>query len=193
LRFPTYTPEIQQAIKRAQDPHRLSTIALSLRTIEQDGIPGAIAECGVWRGDLSVFLRLNSTRKLFLFDTFSGFSRSDLRGESDDRFRNTSFEFVMSRVSDAIPRPGHFPNTAKGLENEVFAFVMLDFDLYGPILSGLEFFYPRIPRGGYLFLHDYNNPTEPGVSQAANEFFKDKPEKLIELSDCWGSALIRKI
>ena len=36
--------------------------------------------------------------------------------------------------------------------------VMLDVDLYRPALEVLRFFYPRMVRGGYFFMHDFNSP-----------------------------------
>jgi O-methyltransferase len=117
MRFPTYPTCVAKAIETSCDPFKLATIALAISTIERENIPGGIAECGVWRGNLSVFLRLNSPkRKLYLFDTFQGFAERDLEGSFDDRFRDTSLECVMSRVPDAIPRVGYFPDTTRGLQ-----------------------------------------------------------------------------
>jgi len=67
--------------------------------------------------------------------------------------------------------------------------------LFTSTKKGLEFFYPRISPGGYLFIHDYHNPTESraGVYRAVNEFMKDKPEKIIEILDVLGSLIIRKL
>jgi hypothetical protein len=61
-----------------------------------------------------------------------------------------------------------------------FSFVHLDVDLYQSTLSGLEWFYPRLNRGGVLISHDYT--IAKGVRKAFDEFFIDKPECLIELS-----------
>ena len=38
---------------------------------------------------------------------------------------------------------------------EKFAFVSLDTDLYKPTLAGLEFFWPRMSKGGFIFIHDF--------------------------------------
>ena len=46
---------------------------------------------------------------------------------------------------------GYFPETTVGLEDERFAFVSLDTDLYKPIYEGLKFFYPRLNPGGIIF------------------------------------------
>ena len=70
---------------------------------------------------------------------------------------------------------------------------MLDADLYKPTRAGLEFFYPRMSKGGYIFLHDYtSSESNYAVSRAADEFLADKPEKIIEIPDTWGTALFRK-
>jgi O-methyltransferase len=80
------------------------------------------------------------------------------------------------------------------LEHEVFAFDMLDVDLFNPTISGLGFFYDRVNSGGYIFIHDYNSPeSDWAVLRATNEFMKDKPEKMIEIPDMGGSVIFRKM
>ena len=74
-----------------------------------------------------------------------------------------------------------------------FALVHLDADLYEPTKAGLEYFYDKLEPGGFLILHDYGSPHWPGVLRAAQEFFANKPEKLIRIPDRSGSSLIRKI
>lgn len=177
----------------ASDPVRVGAVAMAFRTLETEGISGASAEVGVHRGDLSVILnRLAPQRKLYLFDTFTGFP--DPAG--DDRFRDTSPGLVRSRFPARAPveiREGIFPETTSGLESEQFAFVMLDADRYGVTLDGLSFFYPRLAPGAYLFIHDYNSPEfDFGALQACQQFFADKPERPIELPDFNGSAVIRR-
>ena len=63
-------------------------------------------------------------------------------------------------------RPGLFPATAAGLEDERFALVSLDADLEESTLAGLRFFYPRLLPGGFLLLHDWASPRLPGVARA---------------------------
>jgi hypothetical protein len=42
-------------------------------------------------------------------------------------------------------------------------------------------------------MHDYNNPeSQWACKRAFDEFLADKPERLVELGDVWGSALIRR-
>jgi O-methyltransferase len=174
----------------SSDPVRTASIFLALRRLEAEQVAGAFAEVGVLH-------RLAPNRQLYLFDTFQGFHCNDLKGERDDRFRDTSLEQVKQAIGNldrVVFRVGYFPDTATGLEDERFAFVMLDVDKYEPTLAGMRFFYSRLARGGYIFVHDYNSPeSHLGVSRAVNEFMADKSEKLIELPDGCGSVVFRKL
>jgi O-methyltransferase len=199
MRFPTFRAEIHESIATSDDYFRYATLGLAVTRVLDEDVPGAFAEVGVWRGETSAFLhRLAPHRQLYLFDTFSGFPESDLPdGATDSRFRDTSEEAVRSRVGPAdnvVLRPGYVPDTLAGLEDVSFAFVLLDLDLLEPTRASLEFFYPRLSPGAYLFMHDYNNAeSDWACKRAMDEFMRDKPERLIELGDVWGSALIRRV
>ena len=86
---------------------------------------------------------------------------------------------------------GYFPETIKGLENEIFALVNMDADLYNPTIAGLEFFYPRLSPGGVMLVHDYN-PKWEGVMKAVDEFSRKIPESVISLPDMDGTVMIIK-
>jgi len=181
-------------VANSPDRVRYASIALALQTIEREGILGDMAELGVWQGTTSSFIHSQiPQRPFYLFDTFEGFPE----GDSDGRFRDTSVEVVSRRIggnSNIRFRVGIFPETTKGLEPTKFAFALLDVDKYAPTTAGLEFFYPRMVCGGYIFIHDYNSPeSEHGVARAVNDFLKGKPEKIVEIPDIWGSALFRKV
>jgi len=197
MNFPPYDGAIHKIVVSHHDPVRLATIALAISQIKKNNIDGSFAEVGIWRGDTSRFIHLLAPERiLYLFDTFEGFPSEDLERD-DDRFRDTSEEIVKKTIRDLsniVIRKGYFPDTAKDLESEAFAFVLLDLDLYKPTRAGLELFYPRMKSGGYIFVHDYNSPESNwAVSRAVNEFMRDIPEKLVEIPDLWGSIVIRKI
>ena len=60
-------------------------------------------------------------------------------------------------------------------------------------MASLEFFYERMAPGGYLVMHDYNNPeSDWACKRAFDSFLADRPELVLELGDMWGSALIRR-
>jgi len=199
VRFPIVSPEIRAFILSRFDPVRDFSIALALQTIKREQLPGDMAELGVFKGKTSSLIhRLCPERRLYLFDTFEGFPAGDLETCSRDRrFDDSSVEYVSSLFNDQrniVFRKGYFPETAIGLENSRFCFVMLDADLYKPTLAGLEFFYHRMAPGGYIFAHDYTSfESGRGVSRAIDQFLADKPEKVIELPDTWGSVVFRKL
>lgn len=157
--------------------------------INNEGIRGSIAECGVFRGDFAKYMNFFfPERKLYLFDTFEGFDEGDMKKESsvnkyfensifnsDSIFGNTNIDFVMAKMSNPEMveiRKGHFPETAKDII-DTFAFVNLDMDLYEPMLNGLRYFWDRLEIGGYILLHDYFCSVLPGVRKAVEDFEKE--------------------
>jgi hypothetical protein len=64
------------------------------------------------------------------------------------------------------------------VEERTYAFAHFDVDLYEGTVGCLEYFYPRMVRGGILLSHDYDWAS--GVRKAFDDFFADKPERIIE-------------
>lgn len=198
MRFPTFDDAVHESIAISDDYFRYVTLGLAVQRILEEEVPGALAEVGVWRGETSAFLhRLAPDRRLYLFDTFAGFPQRDLPpGQEDLRFRDTSLESVRRRVGpgpNVLLRPGYVPEVLHEVADERFAFVLLDLDLFDPTRASLEFFYPRLSPGGYLIVHDYNNDeSDWACKRALDGFLADKPERVTELGDVWGSALIRR-
>ena len=133
MSFPPYSEAVAQRIEQYHDDVRYSMLALAVQRLEQDRIPGAFAEVGVYRGVTSSFMhRQAPSRHLYLFDTFQEFEARDLEVAKDERFRDTSQEMVGKLLGDTHNvefKKGYFPETAVGLEAEKFALVMLDVDL----------------------------------------------------------------
>ena len=188
--------ENRKLFVRSLDPGRYGAIKLAIDRIRNERIPGCFAEVGVYKGNTSrVVHTLAPEKTYYLFDTFEGFPDKDLGANEDDRWKDMSLDMVKRNIGDLsniVFRKGYFPDSAKGLENEEFSLVILEVDLYPPTIAGLEFFYDRTSKGGYIFVHDYNNPNDPGTAQAVNEFMRDKPESIVELPDKNGSIVFRK-
>lgn len=175
---------------------RLKTLeALCLRL---GGVPGAAAELGVYRGGFARWINaLLPERTLYLFDTFEGFDPAESAEEGagfTEAHRNTSAEQVLAALPHperAVIRQGLFPQTAAGLEAERFSLVSLDADLEESTLAGLRFFWPRMSEGGYLLLHDYNNPRLPGVRRALERFEAEAGRlPAVPLCDVSGTLVI---
>ena len=154
----------------------------------------AVAEGGVFQGEFAKEInQAFPDSKFYLFDTFGeGFDEKDIHKErvngfSDTRegeFNMTSVELVRKMLphpDKAIFRKGYFPDTARGLEDERYVFVNLDFDLYQPMLEGLRYFYPRILGGGVCLLHDYFNPRYGGVPEAVKAYEQEIGGELVKL------------
>ncbi|MEA2466124.1 MAG: O-methyltransferase [Thermoleophilaceae bacterium] len=83
LLSPDYEPELERTIKRVRrhtmtTPRRIAALCDSVEHVVRAGVPGAVVECGVWRGGSMMaaaltLLRLGAAdRELYLFDTFAG-------------------------------------------------------------------------------------------------------------------------
>ena len=179
---------------------RKSTLECISREIYKNGIKGAVAEAGVYKGNTAKYNNaLFPDRKLYLFDTFHGFDQRDQRYDDDSEIHNlkldfsdTSVEMVLEKmiwIQNVIIRKGWFPDSAKGVNDE-FCCVRLDMDLYQPTKSGLEFFYPRMIHGGYICVHDCRSRNFDGARKAVEEFCKKYSLNYMNMPDDLGTAVI---
>lgn len=181
---------------------RIHNLELVAQEIKEKGLKGAIAEVGVYKGEFAKYLNIAfPEKKLYLFDTFEGFDSNDVSIENeksfsagDQDFSNTSINEVLSKMkfkNNCIIKQGYFPESLDGIE-ETFSFVSLDADLYKPIKDGLIYFYPRLEKGGFIFIHDYNNDLYRGAKQAVREFAEEYGVSYTPLPDTWGTVAITK-
>lgn len=163
---------------------------------------GNIAEGGVLQGDFAKYMnQYFPDRKLYLFDTFEGFDRRDVSVEKagnysrfgEGHYNITSMDMVKEKMphkENCIFKPGYFPESAHDVDDE-FVFVNLDFDLYNPTLAGLEFFYPKLVKGGTILVHDYFPDDYKGVKQAVADFQKNKDIHLCSIGDGISIAILK--
>jgi O-methyltransferase len=200
--IPTLGRDRNIVVNDGIDYVRVSSLELVANEIYEKNISGNTAELGVFKGDFSS--KINSSfpdRKLYLFDTFEGFDKRDIlkeveQGFSDGKqdFSNTSVDNVLSKMSNpslCIVKKGFFPQTAESLE-DTFAFVSIDTDLFEPIYQGLKYFYPRLSKGGFIFIHDYNNNEYTGAKVAVRKYCEENELSFFPMSDNWGSVAITK-
>jgi hypothetical protein len=83
LLSPDYGPELERTIRRVRrytmtTPRRIAALCDGVEHAVRTGVPGAVVECGVWKGGSMMaaaltLIRLGATdRDLYLFDTFQG-------------------------------------------------------------------------------------------------------------------------
>lgn len=180
----------------SNDYVRLATLELLCRRLAD--VPGAAAELGVYRGFFARCInQLLPERKLYLFDSFEGFSEEANASESfQAAHANTTIEKVLAiqpYPEKIIVKPGFFPASLEGLE-ENFCLVSLDVDFYQTTLDGLRYFWPRMNPGGYLLLHDWGSPNLPGVAQALCRYEREIGARLpaVPLCDVGGTLVLSK-
>ena len=183
------------------DISRFYFFCLAFDQLSKEGVFGDIAELGTYRGETATILATMARRMettAWVLDTFEGFNPADLTGVDADHkmaFEDTSLEAVRTLVGEANVKyiKGHFPESTSEMPQDLsFCLVHIDCDLYLPITNALDYFYPRLVAGGYLIVHDYASLAWDGAEKAVDEFFADKPEAIIPLTDGCGSAVIRK-
>jgi O-methyltransferase len=182
---------------------RIATLELISQELRDRQLEGSVAELGVFRGEFAS--KINEafpSSKLYLFDTFQSFDQKDEIKDKESGFfsdhvqdfSKTSVDIVMRKMKfpdRCIIKKGHFPDTANDVSDE-FVFVSIDVDLYDPIYNGLSFFYPRLKKGGYIFVHDYNNAGYKGTKAAVKEFALKNNIALFPLCDGGGTCVITK-
>ncbi len=195
--------ELLKASRNYPDKVRLYNFWLQIQRINKDNVTGDFAELGVYKGDSARLLHILAPDRTFhLFDTFGGFTSTDLQPEtgkaaeySTKSFADTSLNKVLKNINGNPDKlkvhAGYFPQSAQGMEETIYSLINLDADLYNPTKAGLEFFYPRLSPGGVIFVHDYNSKWD-GLIKAVDEFVVTIPESLIVVPDLDSTVMIVK-
>lgn len=156
-------------------------------------VAGDIVECGCWRGHSAYIIarilqNRSEERLFFIFDSFEG-GLSDKTDEDKKLQANIDAEIVreekasfystteevgknLSEFSFISLHKGWIPEPFPVVSDRKFSFVHLDLDLYQPIKDCLEFFYPRMTKGGIIVVDDYGTTGWPGVTSAVDQFIK---------------------
>lgn len=202
------TPADREIVARV-DPFTMTSLerrASLLGAVDhlvKHGVPGDIVECGVWRGGsmmavaLALLARGDTTRHLYLFDTFEGMSEPtaadrSVSGESAqaqlDRTRRGEGVWCEAGLADVqanlwstgYPRDrihfvqGKVEDTIPGTLPAGIALLRLDTDWYASTRHELVHLYPRLSRHGVLIVDDYGHWQ--GAKQAVDEYFADSTE-----------------
>ncbi|WP_229074336.1 TylF/MycF/NovP-related O-methyltransferase [Actinoplanes sp. DH11] len=211
-KYPADYDEMAVPILRAAHPYSMTrmekryALYLATRYVVEHDIPGAIVECGVWRGgSMHVVARTllaigNTERDLYLFDTFEGMTEpteKDLTysgkpvAELMSEQPRTARIWAVASLEDvrqgfeAIPYPqerihfvqGPVESTLPGRAPERIAILRLDTDWYESTRHELLSLYDRLVPGGVLIIDDYG--TFQGARQAVDEFVKETGARLL--------------
>jgi O-methyltransferase len=178
-------------------PERIAALCASVNYIVHKKIPGAIAECGVWRGGsmMAAALRLldlgADDRMIFGFDTFAGMSQPstfdiDWTGQSwaDWEVPGVPDEGASLQDVKAALRGIGYPEDRTHLvagdvietlprqAPDELALLRLDTDWYESTKHELVHLYPRLCVGGILIVDDYGHYA--GARKAVDEYFEEE-------------------
>lgn len=159
--------------------------------LAKEGIKGAVAEAGVFRGEFAKEInKFFPESRCYLFDTFEGFDERDFKFEERasmiedvNHFKSTSEQLVFDKMpfkDNVILKKGYFPESIGDLEEE-FVFVNLDMDLYKPTIEGLRYFFPRMKEGGVILVHDYFTESYPNIEKCIDDFEREIGIRLYKL------------
>jgi O-methyltransferase len=187
------------------DYTRVMTLNLICHQLIQKNIQGNIAELGVYQGSFSSLMSTCLPNKnIYLYDTFQGFDASlfntkfekEILDSKLNDFNNTSLKLVLDKMPNkekCIVRQGLFPQSIQVEDhNQDFCLVSLDCDLHDPIYDGLTFFYPKLVKGGYILIHDYEDTLYKDCKLAVDTYCNQNNITITPIPDGWGSAIIVK-
>lgn len=150
-------------------------------------VHGSIVECGVFHGGglmtwavlSAIYEPLNHNRKIFGFDTFSGFPSVD-KNKDNKNFAEASIGGLFADSYEDISKAeelyntfhplGHikkinlikgdvkdsFPKFMEENKHIIVSLLYLDFDLYEPTKLAIEYFYKRMPKGAIIAFDELN-------------------------------------
>lgn len=162
---------------------KLNTLCTLVRRLDADGVPGAIVECGVFKGGAAALMahEAGGRRDVVLFDSFEGLPPPGVRdgAQAAEHFREgwcasteDDVRGVFRRLGVLTPRvrlvKGWFDQTFPVTEVPPIALLHVDADWYDSVRLCLETHFDRIVPGGYLVLDDY--ARWEGCTRAADEF-----------------------
>lgn len=172
---------------------RFHALYLALRHITATGVPGALLECGVYRGGSACFCAAvlgqldpsaQADRDLYWCDTFQGFpdgvEEASITGETLQAFPKDDVLPVAMANFARTGYPTHRLHVLRGPVHrtipgsplpEAIALLHLDTDDASSVLHELTHLYPRLSPGGVLCIDDYGH--FPGVGRAVDAYFAD--------------------
>ncbi len=192
-------------------PERIYALIQAVRYVSANQIPGAIVECGVWKGgSMAAAARTlleagDCSRDLYLYDTFRGMTAPT---ELDVEYSGKTAVEVIAKdsaylcvapletvrgVMNSTGYPmdrihyveGEVEETIPGNAPECISLLRLDTDWYGSTKHELTHLFPRLSRRGVIIIDDYGHWE--GSRKACDEYFSlGRIPILLNRIDCSG-------
>lgn len=185
---------------------RLANVYQLSKLVETHKLEGAFVECGVWKGGCIAVMayvakKVNSNRKIWLFDSFEGLPEPNKKdgakaleyaqGRSSgklepinqcvgplDDVKEIFFSILKIDENNIVIRKGWFQDTLPIAKNEIgpIAILRVDGDWYESTKCCLENLYDNVISNGYVIIDDYSHWE--GCKKAVEEFFEDRNIKV---------------
>lgn len=198
---------------------RLIALIDAVRYVAGNRLPGAIAECGVWKGGsmMAVARTLlscgDTSRELYLYDTFEGMSAPTEHDKSFDgrpaaaqlaetpRGEGVWCYSSLAEVKRNLASTGYPSEKIHFIEGKIeetvpahnpppLALLRLDTDWYESTRHELAHLFPLLCEGGVLIIDDYGHWQ--GARKAVDEFLAAQPRRYyLHRIDFTGRLLIK--
>ena len=167
---------------------RLDHLAECVATVLDEGIPGDLIECGVWRGGAAILMRGMLLqrgifdRQVWVADSFAGLPPPN--PETDEGLdlsagRNPELAVSLEQVQSNFAGfglldhqvrflQGWFADTLRPAPIKQLAILRADGDLYSSTMDILEGLYDRVAPGGFVIIDDYGAVAQ--CARAVHEF-----------------------
>jgi len=153
-------------------------------------------ECGVGEGFSAFFALRDIVEKqkvakffMHLYDAWDSMKKEQLvKSEMDNVHTydeldlNTTKQNLEEFKDYVIYHKGYIPESFHNKPDspEIISYLHIDLNAVTPTIFSLEFFYPRLTKGGIILFDDYGWAGYEDTKKAVDEFFKDKPGLLIK-------------
>ena len=177
---------------------RVVSLIRAVQYVVASEIPGALVECGVWKGGSAMAMaltlqQLHADRDVFLYDVF-GKVPAPVAADGDavaqewrryDQGISQSWPLIdsLSTVRTTMACngcdlsricfiPGRVEDTIPEHAPDTIALLRLDTDFYESTRHELQHLYPRLSPGGILIIDDY--VPFPGCRKAVDEYLSER-------------------
>ena len=167
---------------------RVDQLERCVNLVLDEGVPGDLVECGVWRGGAGMLMagmlaaRANRDRTVWLADSFIGLPPPDPELDPPvdaEKLNDEGVAVSLAEVKGNFERYGLLGDRVKFLEGwfadtlplapiQRIAVLRLDGDLYRSTMDALDSLYAKVSPGGFVIIDDYG--CVPSCAQAVQDF-----------------------
>jgi len=169
-------------------------------------LPGDFVECGVNTGIFSLavceYVQFNSLDKqFFLFDTYCGIPIDQMSQAEKDRCSGAYNDMYFDCYDVALANfasysrarliRGKVPETLRTVQIDEVSYLSLDMNIAHPERAAIEYFWPKMARGGLVVLDDYAFRGYEDQKAAMDGFASDVGVEILTMPT--GQGLLIKV